>query len=241
MNRRRQRVETRNQRGCGSVQKFVGNAVNLRLPDRGSLRPSALAHDFCERHALTGSAPGRNDDLGIQSNYFFGGNLPARRAQKFAARCLYQFRHPALRCDDRLTPLFAEHAFSAQRAHLYPYALNLSLHPGNDLGTSVARSGASRNHGDVGVNVIESARSKPQKSHAGFQNLRDRRLLIGNSCDHEIRLRCENLGGLRGPRIGDDEKLAGVELGHDLSAVLRARDHPLQRIHASQDSGGARL
>ncbi len=112
MNRARQRAQSRNQRGRGSVQEFVGDAINLRIPHRGSVRPSSFGSDLCQRHSISSPAPGGDDDFRIQSSDLFGGALRARLAEEVTSGGLHQFSYPGLRCDDRLSPLFAEDALS---------------------------------------------------------------------------------------------------------------------------------
>src|SRR5580704_8035108 len=58
MNGRSQRVQSAHQSGCGSVQEFIGNAINPALPRSPHVHPAPVLENFLQRHAVARPAPG---------------------------------------------------------------------------------------------------------------------------------------------------------------------------------------
>ena len=133
MNRTRQRAQSRNQRGRGSVQEFVGDAIDLRISHCSGVSPASFIRmgDLRKWHAIPGPAPGGDDYFRILSSDLFGGALCSRLAQEFAPSRVHQFSHPWLRCDDRLSPLLREHALSGKVCGLASHLFDCRLHIGN--------------------------------------------------------------------------------------------------------------
>src|ERR1035438_7737314 len=95
------------QRGGGGVEVFVGNAVDAGLTDGAEGLPVALGDDFGERHTVSGTAPGEEQDVGVGGGDFFGSSVRAGRAEEAGAGSFDQFGDPVLGVDERLAPLFA--------------------------------------------------------------------------------------------------------------------------------------
>ena len=66
MNRESEGLEAAGQRGRRGIEIFVTNAVNATLSRCPNLFPVAIGNNFLERDAIPGTAPGRNENLGIK-------------------------------------------------------------------------------------------------------------------------------------------------------------------------------
>jgi hypothetical protein len=80
-----------------------------------------------------------------------------------------------------------------------------------------------------------------KKPNARLKNLHDRSFLVGNGSDHEVRPSSENLAGLRGPGIGNDQAIAAAYFRDHVSTVFGAGHDTVQFAHAGQNDGSARL
>jgi len=99
--------ESFEQAGAGGVEELVGDAEDAALADSTEMVPVALGDDFFEWNAVSGSAPGEYEDIGIHCSYGFGGGVRTGLAQESTSRGLYQFGDPMLGVDKRLAPFFA--------------------------------------------------------------------------------------------------------------------------------------
>jgi hypothetical protein len=222
MNRARQRAQSRNQRGRGSIQKFVGDAINLRIPCRRSVRPASFGEAIF--------ASGTRSPAPHQAAMMTSGSSRAsssaehclpRLAQEVASGRMHQFSNPRLRCDDRLSPLFAEHAPSRKAAVWRSHVCDGRLHIKNHFRTPLARADAAGDHRDVGVDVVERARGQAEKTNPRLKNLRNRCFLVRNGSDHEVRRGGKNLAGLRTPGVGDDQSICRCAPLHALPEPRR--------------------
>src|SRR5271166_5448441 len=91
MNRACESAQSRNQRGRGRIQKFVRDAIHLRIAHRGGVRPASLSGDLREGHAVAGAAPSGDDDFRILSGDLLCGTLRAGLAQEIASSRINQF------------------------------------------------------------------------------------------------------------------------------------------------------
>src|SRR5260370_25969554 len=110
MDGKSQRVEAAQERGSRRVEIFVADAVDAGRAHGASALPIPVGDDFFQRHAVARSAPGSDQDIGLQAQHFFGGNLTPRSAQKLTPGGLDQLRNPGLGRDQRLAPLLAENS-----------------------------------------------------------------------------------------------------------------------------------
>src|SRR6266704_1340138 len=102
MNGGGERMQALYQRWRWSVQILVANAIDTAVLHGWSIEPVPRAHNFFQWHAIAGTAPGRDQDIGRGGNDFFDGNLLSRNSNKFPARRFNQFRNPRLRCNEWL-------------------------------------------------------------------------------------------------------------------------------------------
>lgn len=72
MNGGGQRMKPGEKRGRWSVQEFVANAVDAPSAGGGHLAPASVPNDFLQRDTVTGTTPGRNQDIRIVSKNGFG-------------------------------------------------------------------------------------------------------------------------------------------------------------------------
>ncbi len=182
------------------VQQFVVDTEDATVANRRQILPLALLNDFLQRHAITRSAPGGNHDFGPRLSDRFERRGLTGLAEKSSARGFDQFRHPRLRSNQRLAPLFAEHQRTAvsrdrERANLFDSV----LHALDNFLRLRARVEDPANHGDVAIDVVERSRRKPQKAHAGFEYFGHGFELIWHRGDDQIRLRRDDLLRLRRP------------------------------------------
>ena len=70
------------------------------------MMPVALCDDAVEGNAVSGSAPGEEEDVGVGCCDGLGSGLGSGCADEGAAGCGYEFGDPGLRVDEGLAPLF---------------------------------------------------------------------------------------------------------------------------------------
>ena len=93
--------------GAGGVEELVGDAEGAALADGAEVLPVALNYDSFERDAVSGSAPGEEEDVGVGYGYDFGGGVSAGFAEVLASGGFDQFGYPVLGVDQGLAPFFA--------------------------------------------------------------------------------------------------------------------------------------
>src|SRR5271166_953645 len=109
MDGKRQGIQPLKQRGSRRIEILIADAVNPGSAGGASSLPAALGENLVERDAVARSAPGRDEDIRVQSRDFFGGNLLSRSAEKLTSRSVHKFCNPGLRRDQGLAPFFAEY------------------------------------------------------------------------------------------------------------------------------------
>ena len=95
------------QSGSRGVEELIGNAEDSALADSAEMMPVALSYDLFEGNAVSGSAPGEEEDVGIGFGYGLGRGVGAGLAEVSASGGFYQFGDPALGVDEGLAPFFA--------------------------------------------------------------------------------------------------------------------------------------
>ena len=75
--------------------------------------------------------------------------------------------------------------------------VDLALHGGNHFFAPSRRPDRACNGCDVGIDIRQCFGSEPKKARARLQNFADRLFLIGNSRNHQIGLRGDDLGACR--------------------------------------------
>jgi hypothetical protein len=73
------------ERGAGGVEELVGDAEDPALADGAEVLPVALGYDSFEGDAVSGSAPGEEEDVGVGRGYGFGGGVGAGLAEVVAS------------------------------------------------------------------------------------------------------------------------------------------------------------
>jgi hypothetical protein len=71
------------------------------------MMPVALFDDTVEGDAVSGAAPGEEEDVGVGCDDGFGGGLDAGCAYEGASGCGDEFGDPGLGVDEGIAPLFA--------------------------------------------------------------------------------------------------------------------------------------
>src|SRR5271156_6454685 len=89
-----QGIESAEQRGSGGVEVLIPNAVDTRSTSGASSPPVAIGNDFIQRHAVAGSAPGRDQDIRIHAGNLIEGN-PLPRLVMRSAACPIPRRRPS--------------------------------------------------------------------------------------------------------------------------------------------------
>src|SRR5256885_3753188 len=164
MDCRCQSVESMQQRRGWSVQKCIADAVDATGGSGTSILPSAIDNDLFQGNTISGSAPGRHDDLRIKVRDLTIRERAPGFPQEFAAGRFHQLCDPRLGCDDRFSPLFAKNSQAWPVAYLPPHTIDVLLHCANYSNTAVAVSDSPSNGGDVGVNVSQRFRSQAEKA-----------------------------------------------------------------------------
>lgn len=100
----REAFEERRARG---VEELVGDAEDAALADGAQVVPVALAYDSFQRDTVSGSAPGKEEDVGVGLSDCFGGGVSAGFAEVLPSCGFNQLSDPMLRVDERFAPLFA--------------------------------------------------------------------------------------------------------------------------------------
>src|SRR4051794_40115850 len=107
MDRVCQRMQAMDKGGCGCIEEFVSEAVNAAAVSGGGVLPMAVADDLLEGDAVSGTAPGGDDDLGVFFGDLFGCGLLAWGTEEGASGGFDEFDDPELRVDEGLAPFFA--------------------------------------------------------------------------------------------------------------------------------------
>src|SRR5437868_7677259 len=71
VNCRSQRMQALQECWRGRIQKLVADTINAPLSYRVQVGPTAITNNFLQRHPITGSAPGCNQDVGVFCFDFF--------------------------------------------------------------------------------------------------------------------------------------------------------------------------
>ena len=129
MNRRCQRMQALHQRARGRVQKLIVDAVHSPVFCGFGLLPPALGDDLFQRHTISGAAPRGHNHVRIGGGYFFFRRMFSRLAKEASAGGFHQFRHPCLRKNQRLAPLFAINQRPLRARRPLPHGLDLLFHP----------------------------------------------------------------------------------------------------------------
>src|SRR5216684_3977522 len=175
MNRRRQRMQTLNQRTGGRIKKLIIDAVHASVLCRLRLFPSALWDDLLQRHSVARAAPRSHDHIRIGRGNFFFSHLFSGASQKPSTSRLHQFGYPCLRKNQRLAPLFAINQRPRNAHRLLPHGTHFLFHPCHHRRTSL-RLAASfqahdpRDHHDVFVNVIKAFGREPQERNSCLED-----------------------------------------------------------------------
>jgi nitrogen fixation protein NifU and related proteins len=234
-------AQASDQRGCGSVQELVANAVDAAFADGPHFSPPAVASDLLQWNPVAGATPGGDPHFGIFGQHSLRIALCARLSDEFASCGAHQFRHPWLRRDQWLTPFFAEDTGSGCAIGLRTDCLDLRLHIGDHLRATFGRTDDPGNRRNVGVNVSQRFRGEAEKARAGLENLDNRLLLVRHCGDHEIGMYGDDLIGLRSPGIGENGPPPIRYLRADISTIPGAGDNAVQFAENSKNDGRAGL
>lgn len=99
----------------GCVEELVGNAEDAACAHGAQVLPVALYDHAVKGDAISGSAPGEEDNIRIGQGDCIGSGLRARLADKASVGCCDQFGDPGLRGNERLPPLFAVNGLRLKR------------------------------------------------------------------------------------------------------------------------------
>ena len=103
----RKRAKPFHQRMGRGVEELIRDAEDLAAAHRAEVVPVALLDDTGERNAVSGAAPGEDQDVGIGGGDFFGGGVEARLAKVLTASGGNQLGDPVLGADQGLAPFLA--------------------------------------------------------------------------------------------------------------------------------------
>src|ERR1700730_7769999 len=91
-----ERVESAKKGRCRRVEVFIADREDVAGPGSGSLLPTAIGDDPCQRNPVTSSAPGSNDHCGSAGFYFVCSDLLSGDANELAASRIHELCHPCL-------------------------------------------------------------------------------------------------------------------------------------------------
>ena len=74
---------------AGGVEELIGNAEDSAFADSAEMVPVALGYDLFEGNAVSGSAPGEEEDIGIGCGDGVGCSVSAGHAQVLATSNFY--------------------------------------------------------------------------------------------------------------------------------------------------------
>ena len=96
------------EQGVGrGVEVLVRDAVDASAADGCEMLPVPLSDYSFERDAVSGSAPGEDEDVRVGFGDSFWGCLGSRLTEKAASGGFDQLGYPVLGVDEGLAPLFA--------------------------------------------------------------------------------------------------------------------------------------
>lgn len=224
----------------GSVEELVTDAVNASLADGAQVGPAASFDNFLQRNAVASSAPGGNEDVGIEGANRFGLELLAGFGEGTASGSLNEFGNPRLGGDQGLAPFFTEDGGTRRLAGASADGFDLRLHVGDEEGG--ARGGADDcgDGGDVGVDIGEGAGSQSEEAGTGLEDFGYGFFLVGDGGDDEVRMSGGNLAGVGRPGVVQDEA-AGGNIGADIRAVFCAGNEAVELVKSGENGGRARL
>ncbi len=208
---------------CGDgrgVEVLVGDAVDAVIADGAEMMPVALGDDAVEGDAVSGAAPGEEEDVGVGCGDGFGGGLGAGCADECASGCGDELGDPGLGVDEGLAPLFAVDGgfWLAGCGFLCGKdGLLEGLDEGFGFGGAVDLA---RDEAGVVEDVGEGVRGEREEGDAGFQDRGEGFETVGDGGYDEVGCDgCEFVGG-GGPGVLEDGEVEGGEGGEGFEAVF---------------------
>src|ERR1700722_14621045 len=241
MNRESQRLQTLQQSGCGSIQKFIANAENLAGEPRAGPLPAPIRNNLLQRHAVSPATPFCYDHFGIEMLNCLGCRLATRCAHEVPSSGVDQFRDPGLRCDERLAPFLTPDSGPSSSGGMSAYFFELGLHGLDHLFAPIHSANCTRKGCNVGINIRDGFRGEAKKTRSRFQDFAHCLFLIRNSRNHKVGTSGDDLGSVGSPRVGQNETRAIGDLRHNLSAISGTGHHPVKFADSVQNDGGAWL
>src|SRR3954452_24053165 len=99
--------------------------------------PATVRNDLVERHSVSSSAPGGDDDFGIKRGNLLGQVLLRRHSEELPTRRLHQLCDPLLRCNHRLPPLLTPTSGTGPAGSSRSNSFNMLLHSMNHFFAAV--------------------------------------------------------------------------------------------------------
>ena len=91
---------------AGGVEELVRDAEDPALADGAEMMPVALRYDPFEGNAISSSAPGEEEDIGIGCGDGVRCSVSTGLAEVLASGSFYQLCYPALGVNEGFAPLF---------------------------------------------------------------------------------------------------------------------------------------
>src|SRR5215813_10945486 len=171
MNRRSQSTQAADKSWRGGVQVFIANAIYPASFYCRYILPASRMNDLLKRHPVAGAAPGGNQYLRLQRFNRSKRGLYTWVSDEVSTRRFDQLRDPRLRCDQRLSPLFAEYARFPQIFGSVANARDFLLHSLNHSCPLLACIHDPGDSGDIAVDVVQRLGRQAQEPCTRSQNL----------------------------------------------------------------------
>jgi hypothetical protein len=188
-----------------SVEELVGDAEDAAFADGAEMVPVALRYDFFERDAVSGSAPGKEENVGVGFGYGLWSGVGAGFAEVLATGNFDQIRDPGLRVDEGLAPFFAiDDGGLGSRERLPAGHLDGGFHASDEgFAFSICVNYGS-DEANVFVDVVEVVGGQGEDGQAGFQDRGQRLHSIGDAGDDKVGFGSQDLVCICGPGVVKD-------------------------------------
>jgi hypothetical protein len=221
----------------GSVEVLIGDAEDASLTDGLEMVPISLSYDAVEGDAISCTAPGEEENVGIGGGNFFWRGVGAGDAEVTATGDFDQLGDPVLGVDERLAPLFAVDSWSVSAVAAPAGGCHGGLHLRDEsfgCGLGVDDGG---DEADVLVNVGQIVRGEGEDGEARFEDRGKGLHTVRDAGEDEIGLRGEDLFGVGCPAVVEDVWALFRQLGESFQAVFGAGAEVVEAVEGREGDG----
>ncbi len=173
--------------GRGGVEVLVRKDVDAAVADGAKVVPVALGDHFFEGDAVSGAAPGEDEDVGVGGGDLVGGGVGAGLSEEAAVGGFDEFGDPGLGADEGFAPLFAIHERLGRCGCGVDAGAVKGAFDGGDEGVggwAVAEDGGEE--ADVGEDVSEAVGGEGEDGVAGAEDGGEGFEAVGDAGDEEV-------------------------------------------------------